>query len=184
MKVEERVEALFAGEGVRIKRFGGEGTGGQSMMSFPWRIGVTNRFAVQAQVEADKTSYTAWLFDPDKTSWNRMATFRTRTGGKLLRGFYSFVEDFRRDGRSAEQVRRARFGHGWVRNPQGEWIPLKQARFTASNAKWESRENINAGVENDWFRLETGGDTTRKLNLNDTIKSNGNWKEPTLPHLK
>src|ERR1043165_4947790 len=184
VKAEDRVEVLFAGEGVRIKRFGGEGTGGHSMMSFPWRIGVTNRFAVEAQVEADKTSYTAWLFDPDKPSWKRLATFRTRTGGKLLRGFYSFVEDFRRDGRSAEQVRRARLGNGWVRNPQGQWISLKQARFTASSAKWESKENINAGVENDWFHLETGGPTARKLNLNDIITINGNWKEPALPFQK
>jgi len=76
VKTEERVENLFAGEGVRIKRFGGEGTGGQCMMPFAWQIGETNRFAVQAEVVEDKTSYTAWLFDPRARAWKRLATFR------------------------------------------------------------------------------------------------------------
>ena len=184
IRIEDRVETLFAGEGVRIKRFGGEGTGGQCMMPFPWRIGLTNRFAVEAEVSDEKTSYTAWLFDSGTDAWKRLATFRTRTGGRLLRGFYSFVEDFRRDGRSAGEARRARFGPGWVRTQPGQWTALKRARFTASNAKWESKENINAGVENGWFYLETGGDTARRPNLNDTIEVDEHWKEPVLPFVK
>src|SRR6185436_7189632 len=63
VKSEDRVEVLFQGAGVRIKRFGGEGTGGQCMTPFEWRTGETNRFAIQAEVTELKTAYTAWLFD-------------------------------------------------------------------------------------------------------------------------
>src|SRR5436190_13979978 len=60
VKKEERVEVLYEGEGVRIKRFGGEGTGGQCMWKWKWNAGATNRFIIGAKIEGEKTSYTAW----------------------------------------------------------------------------------------------------------------------------
>jgi hypothetical protein len=170
VRTEDRVENLFAGEGVRIKRFGGEGTGGQSMAPFPWRLGETNRFVIRSEVHSNNTAYTAWVFDGAKADWRKLATFRTRTGGRNLRGYYSFVEDFRRDTRSVNEVRRARFGNGWVRTSKGEWMPLSTARFTASNATWESKENIDAGILNDWFYLVTGGTTSRSMDLRGTLR--------------
>ena len=54
---EQRVELLHEGEGVRIKRFGGEGTGGQCMVDFDWSPGQTNRFLVRATQADGKTAY-------------------------------------------------------------------------------------------------------------------------------
>jgi len=101
VKAEERVEVLFQGEGVRIKRFGGEGTGGQCMAPFSWELNETNHFLVRAEVEKEKTAYTAWIQRRGAHEWWKLATFRTRTQGRPLSGYYSFVEDFRRDGVSA-----------------------------------------------------------------------------------
>ena len=184
VRTEDRVENLFAGEGVRIKRFGGEGTGGQSMAPFRWELGETNRFVIRSEVYSNKTAYSAWIFDGEKSDWRKLATFRTRTGGRHLRGYYSFVEDFRRDRRSVNEVRRARFGNGWVRTVKGDWAPLSTARFTASNATWESKENIDAGILNDWFYLVTGGATRRSLELRSTLRvSDGKpmTRPPQLP---
>ncbi len=184
VKPEDRVELLFQGGGVRIKRFGGEGTGGQCMAPFMWRIGETNRFALQGEVQGEKTAYTAWLFDQTTNSWRKLATFRTRTGGKWLGGYYSFVEDFRRDGKSPNEVRRARFGRGWIHTRSGEWKPIAQARFTASNATWEAKENIDAGLDGRWFYLATGGDTKRSRDLRSSITlENGASARPSLPFL-
>ena len=47
--------------------------------------------------------------------WQHMATFSTLANGHLLRGYYSFVEDFLRNGQSAKVVHRANFGNGWIR---------------------------------------------------------------------
>src|SRR3989442_720063 len=63
--------------------------------------------------------------------------------GTPLRGLYSFVEDFRRDTLSANEVRRARFGRGWAKSANGEWVPLEHAKFTASNSPTEARETID-----------------------------------------
>ncbi len=162
VKDEDRVEVLHQGDGVRIKRFGGEGTGGQCMAPFPWEAGRTNRFCVRAHVEGDKTAYEGWLWHPETGTWHHLVTFGTRTGGLPLRGLYSFIEDFRRDGQSASEKRSAVFGDGWVRTLQDDWVPLLRARFTASGAAWEARDTINAealqGPDSGWFRLETGGD--------------------------
>jgi hypothetical protein len=165
VKNEERVEVLHTGEGVRIRRFGGEGTGGQCLLDFDWRLGATNRFVVQATVQGEKTAYAGWLWMPERRAWQHLVTFRTRTGGQPLKGLYSFVEDFRRDFKSVHEVRSARFGNGWVRTTQGEWLPLRRARFTASNADWEAKENIDAGRRDGWFYLATGGDTKRSREL-------------------
>ena len=68
----------------------------------------------------------------------------------------AFVEDFRRNRQSAQQVRQARFGNGWVRDEQGQWQPLTTARFTADS---NPVLNINAGERGRAFFLATGGDT-------------------------
>jgi hypothetical protein len=162
VKTEERVEVIMQSEGARIKRFGGEGTGAQGMIDFNWNLGETNRFAVRAVTQTNsasrKTSYTAYLQPSGSTEWRPLATFRVRTKNENLRGLYSFVEDFRRDSKSVLAPRRARFGNAWVRTPEGDWKPILKARFTASNAEWESKDNIDSGVADDWFYLATGGD--------------------------
>ena len=43
VRPEDRVELLHEGAGVRIKRFGGEGTGGQCMTDFAWEVGEIGR---------------------------------------------------------------------------------------------------------------------------------------------
>ncbi len=170
---EDRVELLHEGEGVRIKRFGGEGTGGQCMMDFPWSAGETHRFLVRAEAHGEhgeKTAYSGWLFDPRTHAWRHLVTFRTRNQGKRLRGLYSFVEDFRRDTRSVDVVRRARFANVWVKPPVGDWQPVAQARFTASRAEWEARDTINAGLASaGGFFLATGGDIQRERELNAVL---------------
>ncbi len=169
VKGEDRVEVLAQGEGVRIRRFGGEGTGGQCMAPLAWKMGETNVFVIEAQVQSNKTAYTAHIWSPAKSAWWKLATFRTRTGGRPLRGYYSFIEDFRRDGKSAQETRRAAFGDGWVRGTNGQWTALSQARFTASNASWESKDNIDGGVKRGWFYLATGGEIAATTKLNELI---------------
>ncbi|HVZ15659.1 MAG TPA: DUF3472 domain-containing protein [Terriglobales bacterium] len=169
VKLEDRVEVPFEGEGVRIKRFGGEGTGGQCMWKHQWSIGETNRFLLGAKIEGEKTAYTAWFWTG--ADWKKLATFRTRTGGRPLKGFYSFIEDFRRDVKSVHELRRARFGGGWIQDLNGTGAPLRQARFTASGAEWESKENIDAGLDSNWFYLATGADIHMSHPLRTLLES-------------
>jgi hypothetical protein len=166
----ERVECLYNDPAMRIRRFGGEGTGGQCMGDFDWKIGETNRFLIRAVPDGTRTAYSGFIYDSAKKDWRKLVTFRTRTGGLPLKGLYSFVEDFRRDHKSAEEIRKARFTDGWVKTVKSEWIALNRARFTASNAEWEARDSINADLEQNWFFLQTGGVTRQILPLKTILE--------------
>ncbi len=181
--LEQRVEVLHEGAGKKIKRFGGEGTGGQCLWPYRWETNETCRFAVRATVDGDQTSYAGWFFDNRTLVWRHLVTFRTRTGGQPLRGYYSFVEDFRRDGRSVNEVRQASFGNGWVRGLKGQWIALRRATFTASSSEWEAKDSIDAGILAGRFYLATGGSITRKHELGKAIElgSDAPVKIPELP---
>jgi hypothetical protein len=179
--LEQRVEVLHQDEGVEVKRFGGEGTGGQSFFKFDWQPHQTYRFCVRAKTDGDKTAYSAYFFLPTTNTWKHLVTFRTKTGGDKLKGLYSFVEDFKRDTKSATQTRRALFGNAWVLTPDPK--PLTVARFTASGATWEAKETIDAGVAQDRFYLQTGGNTKTTTPLNSKLDrpQPADAKAPQLP---
>jgi hypothetical protein len=165
---DRRVELLAKGEGVRSGRFGGEGTGGQSFYDYPWKTGETCRFLVRAAPEGQKTTFSAYFYVNPEKRWQHMATFRTLTSGSYLKGYYSFVEDFRRDGKSFQQRRSARYGNGWVQTAAGDWLPLTKARFTGDNTTLT--DNIDAGIHNGRFYLRTGGETKNTLPLRSLIE--------------
>lgn len=156
---KNRVRTVFAGDGVRASRFGGEGTGGHSDFDCDWAVGTTYRFYLTATVANATTGYDAWFYDPVKAAWKHVATFAAPDGGKRMSGLYGFIEDFRRDTKSAGEVRRATYGNGWVRDGAGPWLPLTKATFTASGASWEAKDTIDAGGADGHFFLQTGGDT-------------------------
>ena len=181
----KRVKMLYKDDAVRVRRFGGEGTGGQSFFDYDWTIGQTYRFLVTAKLDgAARTAYSGYFFVPEKNQWIHLVTFSTVTSGTLLTGYYSFVEDFRRNKVSATKERRARFGNGWIKSARGDWIPLNKARFTADA---NPVLNIDAGAMGGRYFLATGGDIdNRTTKLREIINRDTNESvagRPTdLPH--
>lgn len=159
---ERRVKELGHGEGVRVKRFGGEGTGGQSFYDYDWKLDTTYRFVVTARIEDERSIYTGYIYLPEEERWQQMATFSTLGDDRLIRGCYSFVEDFRRNRVSTTHPRKATFGNGWFKTAKGVWHPIDSARFTADSNR---ATNIDAGLAEDRFYLATGGEIA-----NDGVK--------------
>lgn len=153
---DRRVKVLSQGDGVRVRRFGGEGTGGQSFYDYDWQLGETCRFLVASRPDGDRTAFTGYLYVAREKRWQQMATFSTLAGGRPIRGCYSFVEDFRRNRISTTKARAAEFGNAWVKTTDGQWHALDRARFTADS---NPSTNINAGVRDGRFFLATGGET-------------------------
>ncbi len=173
---------LFKADDVVARRFGGEGTGAQSFFAYDWQVGKPCRFLVTAEAAEGTTAYAAYFYLPGTKRWKHLVTFRTFIGGDRLAGLYSFIEDFRRDGRSAGEVRRATFGGAWVRDLKGRWHRLTEARFTASGAPWEAKDTIDAGVVADRFYLQTGGDTKTTTPLHSTLeRPPGHRHRPQMP---
>ena len=161
-KVDEtkRVKMLHKDDAVRVQRFGGEGTGGQSFFDYDWKAGATYRFLVTAKRDGDaRTAYSGYFYVPEKKEWKHLVTFSTLANGTLLKGYYSFIEDFRRNKISSTKERRASYGNGWVKLANGDWVPLDKARFTADT---NPVLNIDAGAAAGRFFLATGGDIENK----------------------
>jgi hypothetical protein len=154
---DKREKLLHKDENVRIGRFGGEGTGGQSFFDYDWKAGVSYRFLVTAKINGDRTEYAGYFYGPEEKNWKHLVTFSTITEGKNPGGYYSFVEDFKRDRVSTTRVRKARFAHAWVKTATGEWEAVTKAKFTADG---NPATNNNAGVTKGQFFLATGGETT------------------------
>ena len=159
-KVDEKIRTKvnFAGEGVKIERFGGEGTGGKSTFPFDWKIGETYRFAINVAKDGEhRTAYTGYIFRDGK--WFKIATFSTLAakGEASIRGIHSFVEDFRRNENSVKQVRRASFRNFFSKAVGGgDWKAIEGGMFTADN---NPRITIDMEAVENGFTLTTGGDT-------------------------
>ena len=164
---KDRVEVLYGDPHAVIKRFGGEGTGAQCKYPYAWKAGETYRFLVKAKVAGNKTAYTAWFYLNEAKQWKKLAVFRAPTGGSPLQDYYSFVEDFRRDGQSPRERRRARFGPGWVRSRKGDWQPILKARFTADDTPLE---NVDASTTAGAFELATGGEVKNFTKLDSILE--------------
>jgi hypothetical protein len=177
---DKRVKMLHKDEAVRVQRFGGEGTGGQSFFDYEWKTGQTYRFLVTAKGDGDaRTAYSGYFYLPEKKEWKHLVTFSTITKGERLKGYYSFVEDFRRNKVSTTKERRATFGNGWVMSAKGDWRALDTARFTADA---NPVLNIDAGPTAAGYFLATGGDienkTTKLREVIPRAKGKGEPKPP------
>jgi len=166
---DKQVRVVYQTPEATVQRFGGEGTGEQCIVKFDWKSGQRYCFVVKATVTEKQTSYAAYFRPENVAKWKHLATFQRETGGVALKGLYSFIEDFRRDFASAKEMRRARFGASWIVDANGAWMQLTNAKFTASNASWEAKETIDAGTSDDWFYLQTGGETQQNNKVGDAI---------------
>ncbi|HNX34280.1 MAG TPA: DUF3472 domain-containing protein [Kiritimatiellia bacterium] len=162
-----RTQLVYQGDGVRVGRFGGEGTGGQSFFDYPWRLNETYRFVVHAKPAGDRTVFTGYFFVNETRTWKKLVSFSTLTDKHAVSGLYSFIEDFRRNFQSAKQRRQSLFGHGWVLDKEGRWRPATAARFTGDR---NPVMTINAGLRDDWFFLETGGGVTNLTPLRSLLR--------------
>jgi hypothetical protein len=170
-----RVKLEYKDPDVRVGRFGGEGTGGQSFLDLDWKVGKTYRFLVTARAEGDRTAFSAYLATPEAPKWRHLVTFSTLSNRPTLGGYYAFIEDFRRNRVSATQKRTAQYGPGWVREAAtGRWVALNTARFTADRNPTLA---IDAGPDGRRFFLATGGETkndhfklNQLMNLPDPIR--------------
>lgn len=153
-----RINLLKKGEGVHAGEFGGEGSGGQSYMIYPWVAGKSYAFLVRAQADAaSKTTILTAYFKPvDQSEWRLIASFKRPKSGFYLKGLYSFLENFEPD--TGNVQRKVFFGNGWVADTAGKWYPLTKALFTGdATANINYRKDYGGGVKANQFFLRNCG---------------------------
>lgn len=150
------VTLIKKGEGVVADDFGNEGSGGHSHLVFPWKQGETYKILIGAKPAGDHTIYSCYYFAPENGKWELMAVWdKTKTGGKLFSGLYSFVENF---GGNGNDFFKAEYGNQWICTPSGTWIELTKCSLTTTASPFKhQRYDYGAGVENNKFYMFTGG---------------------------
>ncbi|HXS56607.1 MAG TPA: DUF3472 domain-containing protein [Hanamia sp.] len=150
------ITLIKKGKSVYTDEFGNEGSGGHSHLVFPWKQGVTYKVLIGAKPAGDHTIYSCYYFAPENGKWNLMAIWdKTKTGGKLFSGLYSFVENF---GGNGNDFFKADYGNQWVCTPSGTWIELTKCYLTTTaSPQKHQRYDYGAGVEDNKFYMFTGG---------------------------
>jgi hypothetical protein len=153
-----KVKLLKKGQAVRGGEFGGEGSGGQSYMTYPWIAGKTYCFLIHAQgdIAAETTIFTAYFKPKDSTEWQLVASFKRPQSGSYLTGLHSFLENFAPD--NGDKTRSVFFGNQWIADIEGKWYPLNDALFTGDEtATINYRKDYAGGVQGNQFYLRNCG---------------------------
>lgn len=175
---DSRVELLKRGPEVRGGEFGGEGSGGQSILVYPWKSGVTYKFLNSVKPDGQgNTVYTAWFGEAGKPEWRLIASFKRPKTDTWLTGYHSFLENFY--DAVGYKERRALYGNQWVRDNQGEWHEITSAHFTNDGTGGGGhRLDYAGGVSGNAFFMRNGG------YFSDRVPANQSFTRPATPARK
>jgi hypothetical protein len=171
---EDRVVCLRKGEGVTVRDFGNEGSGGQSFSSYPWKTGKTYKTLVQVTPDGEgRTVYTGYFCD-EKGEWHLIASFRRPRTNTWYKGAHSFLECFRPE--TSYMSREVRFKNQWARMADGTWVEVTKGGFTCDGTGHSGmRGDMYGTLENNEFVLKNCGffNETQKYGTKFEREANG-----------
>ena len=151
-----KVTMLRKGAGVTVQTFGGEGSGGQSFMTYPWKAGKTYKTLVHVRPDGKgSTDYTGYFCDETGT-WHLLASFKRPQTNTWYKGAHSFLECFMPE--SSIYTSEVHFKNQWARLTDGSWKEITQAKFTCDNTgKSGERVDYCGAVQGDELILKHCG---------------------------
>jgi len=181
----QRIVLLERGDGVTTGEFGGEGSGGQSYLIYPWKSGVTYKFlnSVTPMADQNRTKYTAYFFDPDRNQWRLIASFSRPKTNTWYKSPHSFLENF--VPHTGQFTRRGLYGNQWARTKEGEWIEITKATFTADDtARRGMRTDYQGGLAGNIFYLQNCGFFNETTPINSVFTRQANRIPPVIDFLE
>ena len=145
---------------VHAGQFGGEGSGGQSYLTYNWISGVTYKFLMRirpvASDKTEKTEFTAYFFFPESGKWELFASFVRPDTHTYVAHPHSFLENF--SDTNGFLRRKASYTNQWAVTKSGAWLSVDTMSITAdATAAAGNREGYAGGEENGGFYLCNGG---------------------------
>ena len=170
---DDQTDEFSKGEGVTVKRFSGEGTGGQSFFPYEWSVGKTYQLMVNVRPDkqpSDKVIFTGWFRIPEKKIWRMLASFqvRSRAASKKLESPYSFLEDYQGTGKRRQGL----WGPAWFKSDNGSWVQATHGNGTTTGKDSNNRA-IFLSEDKKQLGMITGGPALKDTSLGpyDVTKS-------------
>ena len=151
----DRTQVLFTNDKAKSSRFGGEGSGAKTMMPYAWEVEKTYGFLVLLTPQEKGTIYTAWISEKGK-EWEKIASYKTVMTKKKIRGFYSFIEDYARNGQTGQKPRLSFYPDNAAMTDSGEWQRIINGSGTIAD---DIIQNGHSGVRENTFFSQSGADT-------------------------
>ncbi|HEX7814616.1 DUF3472 domain-containing protein [Dyella sp.] len=166
------------GPGVIIDNFGGEGTGGQSHIVYPWKAGQTYRFITRAQADGQgNTLYTAWFGEKCSNKWQLLATWKYAGASKSLTGVYSFLESF--NPATGYIGREGNFANEWAVDSAGHWSEITSAYYDVDPTGLnKQRLDFAGGANGKAFYLRNDGFFSRSVASGQTFTRESTGRQP------
>ena len=177
---EEKIKLLKKGGEVKTGEFGNEGSGGQSYRVYNWKAGHKYRFLLGAKPsDNNSTDYTAYFFAPEIGKWELIASFRRPKTSTYVTRPHSFLENFMTE--MGQFTRKGTYKNQWVRNINGKWFEMTEAKFTAdATARKNSRLDYAGGSEGTHFYLKNCGFFSDRTTMNSFFKRSELGIEPDI----
>lgn len=164
---EYRVVESARGNEVHVQCFGGEGTGKQAILIYPWMADTVYKFLVRALPNRNdnSTTYTGYFFDNLTNRWRLIASFTRPCTQTYIGRPGSFLENFGPD--YGASIYRALIGNTWIKtNVSSTWLELTETSFELDNiGNWEYRMDYQGGLDAGMFYFQICGffdDSTAK----------------------
>ncbi|TBR39836.1 MULTISPECIES: DUF3472 domain-containing protein [Dyella] len=171
------------GPDVIVNGFGGEGTGGQSHLIFPWKAGETYRFLTRAQPDGQgNTLFSAWFGTERGKSgkgkdWHFIATWKYPNTATYMRGVYSFLESFDPD--RGYIGREGRFANQWAVSNTGQWTEVTSAWYDVDPTGLNrQRLDFAGGSKDGQFYLRNDGFFSQSVSSGQTFTRPASGKQP------
>jgi len=177
---EEKIKLLKKGNEVKTGEFGDEGSGGQSYRVYNWKVGYKYRFLLGAKPSVDNsTDYTAYFYAPEIGEWELIASFRRPKTSTYVSRPHSFLENFLTE--MGQFTRKGIYSNQWVRNTEGKWFELTEAKFTAdATARKNSRLDYAGGSEETHFFLKNCGFFSDRTTIDSFFRRSKLGIEPVI----
>jgi len=185
----ERAEVVECGEMAICQRFGHEGTGFKSIITFSeWELEQPYGFLVQAFNEGNgKMRFEGYFHAYELGGWVLVSKIRVNLGGRMPRldGLYSFVEQW--SDRSSEDVRWGRYGPMFLEAAAApnRWTQVTEATFSHSTGVAQSGTvadptHIHANVTNGGTQwgMGIGGNLVRGVAYGDRLTLSAGLGQP------
>ncbi len=166
---DQKIKLLKKGEDVKTGEFGNEGSGGQSYRLYNWKADSKYRFLLRVKPsENNSTDYTAYFFAPEIGKWELIASFRRPKTSTYLTRPHSFLENFITE--MGQYTRKATYNNQWLKNTDGKWFEISDAKFTAdATARKNSRLDYAGGVDGAGFFLKNCGFFSNRTTIDSSF---------------